>query len=81
MGHEVTCAEDGLIALNLLRDSWTAREPNRYDIICASRTSSAQHTADEVLQRTVLDNQMPRMNGVEVVREARRIGLRNFFCG
>lgn len=33
LGHTVTCAEDGLAALNLLRAAWLDREEGRYDIV------------------------------------------------
>jgi len=62
IGHEVICAEDGEIALNLLREAWTQHDETRYDIV-------------------FLDNYMPRLSGVECVREVRRIGLRVFICG
>ena len=39
MGYEVTCAEDGLIAQNLLRDAWTARATTLVSLVMRSRRS------------------------------------------
>ena len=33
LGHEVTCAEDGQLALELFQDAWQGKDELRYDLV------------------------------------------------
>lgn len=73
-------AENGLNALSMLRDSWLARDEFRYQVVRLASYVPAEISIDAIAQ-VFLDNQMPLMSGVEVVREVRRLGSRVFVCG
>ncbi|KAL1405534.1 hypothetical protein Q8F55_009172 [Vanrija albida] len=62
LGHEVTTADNGLMALEMIKASFEPDATTRYDIV-------------------FLDNQMPKMTGVEVAAEVRRLGLPLFIVG
>lgn len=62
LGHQVTTAENGRMALDMIIASFEPDSTTHYDIV-------------------FLDNQMPKMTGVEVAAEVRRLGLPLFIVG
>ena len=60
--QHVKTAENGLIAIGMIKQAHEAEDERSYDAC-------------------FLDNQMPLMSGIEVVREVRRDRIPIFVCG
>ena len=84
-GCRVSTAENGDIALELiLGNSHSRMTPSSEDTGCGGLSMEAMSTAgaEEYKYAIVfLDNQMPVMSGLDVVRRLREMGRRDFVVG
>lgn len=81
LGHDVSQAENGSIALDMLRDKQFKNE-KQFDILFLDKYVFTVSSGSFPLTiHLLIDSQMPVMSGVETARELRRIGCPIFIVG
>jgi CheY-like chemotaxis protein len=80
LGHDVSQAENGSIALDMLRDRQFKNE-KQFDILFLDKYVFANFSSSSHWPSICVYSQMPVMSGVETARELRRIGCPIFIVG
>lgn len=84
LGHQVTTAENGKIAFDMISDSFEGQETApKFDIVFLDKwVFSSSSSSHDKIPRDVTDfSQMPLMSGVEVAREVREMGCPLYIVG